>query len=189
MLWSAVVLALFAVPAASALQISLDRDPQQIAYLYGIGLLGTWTALGMNKALEQREVDSTSRRLVALAGGAAVGGASLLLAQGLRIQDQSMNFGAIEWVYFGLLFAALTGWRSLSDRDRKRRFRLIPIAWTVLVAGALSPLWPYQQPVGVVVAALIATTLQVVSPWSEQAARYTLYVRNFDKSKRKTRVA
>ena len=189
MLWSAVVLALLAVPAAAALRVDIDRDPQQIAYLYGMGLLGTWTALGMNKFLEHRRVDSTSRRLVALAGGAALGGVSLPLAQGLHIQDQSMNFGAIEWVYFGLLFAALTGWRGLSDRDRRRRFRLVPVAWTALVAGALTPFWPYQQPVGVVVAALIATTLQIVSPWSEQAARHALYVRNLDKSKRKTNVA
>jgi FtsH-binding integral membrane protein len=185
MLWAAVALALLAVPAAGALGIDPDREPQRIAYLYGMGLLGTWAALGVNKLLEHRTVARTSRRLVAGAVGAALGGAGAVFAHALQIQDRSMNPAAFEWAYLGLLFAALAGWSGLAARDRKRRFRVIPIAWTALLAAALTPLWPYGNPDGVVLAAMIATALQVVSPWSEPAARYALYVRSVEKSKRK----
>lgn len=95
----------------------------------------------------------------------------------------------MEPIFLGLLFAGLTGWRGQTARDRKRRFRLWPVVWTTILAALLTPLWPREQPAGVMVAALIAITLQIVSPWSEQAARHALYVRNFDKSKRKTTAA
>jgi len=189
MLWSAVTLALLAVPAAGALGIDFEREPQRLAYLYGMGLLGTWAALGLNKFLEHRNVARTSRRLVSGITGAALGGVGVAFAHALQIQDHSTNPAAIEWTYLGLLFAALAGWQGLSARDRKRRFRLIPIAWTAMLAAALTPLWPYGNPDGVVLAAMIAAALQIVSPWSEPAARYALYVRSVEKTKRKTMTA
>jgi FtsH-binding integral membrane protein len=189
MLWAAVALALLAAPAAGALGIDPDREPQRLAFLYGMGLLGTWTALGVNKTLENRTLAKTSRRLVAGAAGAAIGGVGAAFAHALQIQDRAVNPAAFEWTYLGLLFAALAGWHGLSARDRKRRFRLIPIAWTAMLAAALTPLWPYHNADGVVLASMIATTLQIVSPWSAPAARYALYVRSVEKTKRKTMTA
>ena len=47
------------------------------------------------------------------------------------------------------------GWYGLTARDRKRRFRLLPIAWTALLAAVLTPLWPYERPDGIAVALLV----------------------------------
>ena len=49
MLWAAPLLALLTIPAAALLGIDPSSNPQQLAYLYGMALLGTWTALVPNK--------------------------------------------------------------------------------------------------------------------------------------------
>jgi len=75
------------------------------------------------------------------------------------------------------MYAASAGWYGLASRDRRKRFRLVPIGLTALLAVLLTPLWPYERPDGVALAALIACTVQIVSPWSEQGSRYAKYVR------------
>ena len=81
MLWAAPLLALLAVPAAAALEIDPARQPQQAAYLYLMGLLGTWTALIPAKALETRRLDGASRRLIAAGTGWLTGFAGIHLAR------------------------------------------------------------------------------------------------------------
>ena len=46
-----------------------------------------------------------------------------------------------------------------------------------------------QRPDGIALAALIAAAIQIVSPWSEQAARYAQYVRPTRKQNRKVKIA
>jgi hypothetical protein len=79
------------------------------------------------------------------------------------------------------MYMASAGWYRLAARDRRRRFCLMPLVWTVLLAAVLVPLWPYQRRDGVAIAAIIAATLQVVSPRSEQASRYAMYARETKK--------
>ena len=81
MLWAAPLLALLTVPAAAILGIDVTSDPQQLAFLYGMALLGTWTTLVPNKLIEFRKLDWINRRLIALAAGLVVGGGSLVLAR------------------------------------------------------------------------------------------------------------
>ena len=76
-----------------------------------------------------------------------------------------------------------------ASRDRRKRFRLVPIGLTALLAVLLTPLWPYQRPDGVALAAVIACTVQIVSPWSEQVARDARFVRYVQKQKRKVKTA
>ena len=71
MLWAAPLLALLTIPAAALLSIDLSSDPQQLAFLYGMALLGTWTTLVPNKLIESRKLDWVNRRLIALAAGLA----------------------------------------------------------------------------------------------------------------------
>ena len=52
MLWAAPLLALLAVPAATLLGIDPAGQPQQLAYLYAMALLGTWLVLIPNKVIE-----------------------------------------------------------------------------------------------------------------------------------------
>jgi hypothetical protein len=190
MLWAAPLLAMLTVPAAAILGIDPSRHPQDLAYLYGMALLGTWTTLIPNKALETRRLDRTGRRLVSLAVGLLVGGAGLVLARSVRLDvnvqheffDNARDFAP---VYFGLLYAIAAGWSSLAARDRKARFRILPILWTGLLSAALLPFWPYDRPDGIAIAALIATGVQLVSPWNRTASQYARYVRASEKQKPK----
>ena len=44
------------------------------------------------------------------------------------------------------------------------------------MAFALTPLWPFHEPVQLVIPA-IALVTQIVSPWDRQAAAYAAYAR------------
>jgi len=192
MLWAAPLLALLAVPATAILGIDPSSSPQQVAYLYGMSLLGTWITLIPSKLLETRALDGTMRRVVALAAGLVVGAIGIALAHSLQLGsskshqffDQPKNF---EVVYFGALYALTAGWSSLARRDRQTRFRFWPILVTTLFAAMLIPVWPYERPDGIAIAALIATAVQLVSPWSEAASLHAQYVRASDKQKRKVK--
>jgi hypothetical protein len=189
MLWAAPILALLTIPAAAILGIDPGRHPQNLAYLYGTALLGTWASLIPSKVLEARRLDRTSRRLVALAVGLLLGGATLVLARSVRLdlnlqREFFDNPRGLAPVYFGLLYGVTGGWASLTARDRKSRIRILPVLGTALLAGALFPFWPYERPDGIAIAALIATTVQVVSPWNRAAALYARYVRASGKQKR-----
>jgi hypothetical protein len=192
MLWTAPLLALLMVPAPSLLDVDPSADPQQLAYLFGMALLGTWTALIPNKAMEARRFDKTTKRLIGLGGGLLLGVVGALLAKNVQIGPTVQNVfdfepRNLEPVYFGGLFAIMTGWLGLTVRDRKARFRFSPILWTGLLATLLMPLWPYERWYGVYIAVLIAAAVQVVSPWNESAAAYAQYVRASEKQKRRAK--
>ena len=194
MLWAAPLVALLTIPAAALLGTDLSSDPQQLAFLYGMTLLGTWTTFVPNKLIEARKLDGTNRRLIALAAGLLVGGVGLVLARTLKLDlspqheffDDPRYLGP---VYFGVLYAVMGGWSSLVARDRSARFRIMPVVATALLATALMPVWPYTRQDGIAIAVLIATTVQLVSPWNETASLYTRYVRAVEKQKRKGQVA
>jgi hypothetical protein len=194
MLWAAPIVSLLTIPAATLLGIDLSSDPQQLAVLYGMSLLGTWTTLVPIKLIEARKVDGTNRRLLAMAAGLLLGGVSLALGRSLQLDfapqtaffENSRNLGP---VYFGALYAVMSGWSSLVARDRVTRFRILPIVGTGLVAAALIPFWPHTRQDGIAVAVLIATAVQLVSPWNEAASLYTRYVRASEKQRRKGQIA
>ena len=78
----------------------------------------------------------------------------------------------------------MAGWSSLTARDRPSRFRIRPVLWTGLLSAALIPLWPYERQDGIAIAAMIATAVQIVSPWNEAASLYARYVKATKKQKR-----
>jgi hypothetical protein len=87
------------------------------------------------------------------------------------------------------MYAVTIGWNGQAARDRSRRFRVLPLVWTLLLAGLLSPLWTERPVEGAVVVAIIAVVLQLASPWSEPAARYNRYVKAVEKARARGRVA
>jgi hypothetical protein len=188
MLWAAPVLALLAIPTMALLGIDPSNNPQQLAYLYGMSLVGTWTALVPSKIIETRKIDGTSRRLIFLAAGLLLGVMGILLSHNLRLDmeiqreffDEPRN---LQVVYFGALYAIMAGWSSVATRDRAARFQIRPLLWTTMLSGALMPFWPYTRPDGIAIALLIALGVQVVSPWNEAASLYTRYVRVTAKNK------
>ncbi len=191
MLRAAVLAGLFSVPASGLLGVDFGR-PQQLAYLFGLTLLGTWGTLLFCKQLEGRSSDSTNRRIIFLMIGLTLGAAGTALAGWTRLElEPTWNvnvvddaFGMSPWVgspghpnplayaiYFGLAFFAIDWWK-LAARDRKARFRIIPVVKTGLIGLLLGLLWPFPQPWGLGVIVLIAVVVQLVSPWSEAAAAY-----------------
>jgi hypothetical protein len=194
MLWAAPLLALLTVPTAAIIGIDVAGDPQQLAFLYGMALLGTWTTLAPNKLIEAKKLDGTNRRLIGLAAGLGLGGVGLLLARVLRLDLTPQraffdNAGNLGPVYFGVLYGVMGLWSSLVTRERPSRFRLLPVLATTVLAGMLTPLWPYTRPDGIAIALLVATTVQLVSPWNEAASLHARYVQAMEKQKRKGQVA
>jgi hypothetical protein len=188
MLWAAPLLALLTLPAAAALEINPERNPQQAAFFYLTALLGTWTALIPGKVLETRRLDWASRRLIAAVVGWLTGFAGLTLARILRL-DLDLQHGyfhnplGLMPFYFAALYLLTAGWWSGTTRDRPSRFQLRTVLWSGLVSLALFSLWPYQRQDGVAIAAMIATAVQLVSPWNRTAAAYAKYVKATKKQK------
>jgi hypothetical protein len=198
MLVAAPLVALLSVPAGGVLGIKMSTEPQQLAYLAILTLLGSWGTLVPAKLLEGRNVEPAIKRLLFLGTGVLLGIGGLFLGQWIHLgpgpawvnQDWGPDFRPISrflsreheplryMSYFGLLYLA-NGWWKLTARDRKARFRFWPTLLVTGIAGLLFPLWPQGQPVGVAVAALVAIVTQVVSPWSEQAATYARYKKKY----------
>jgi hypothetical protein len=188
MLWAAPLVALLSIPAAALLSIDSSGQPQQFAYLYGMTLLGTWIALVPGKIVETRRLDRTTQRLMSLAAGLLLGIIGTVLAHNMHLGLTAQNafFSEpqnLEPVYFGALYALTVGWWSLAARDRRARFRVSPILWTGFLSTILLPFWPYDRQDGIAVAVLIATAVQLVSPWNEAASVYARFVRASEKKK------
>mgnify|MGYP001051936100 CR=1 FL=1 len=190
MLWAALWVGLFVAAAVGLFSIDPTRETGRVVFFYGLALLGTWTALVLNKLLEARETTSGRRRTAAALAGAAVGGCAWILLRILMLGDALDDDGVLFVpLYFAALFAATSAWRGQAVRDRGKRFRLAPIVWTYLVAIVLSPLWLDAAVERVVIAASVAATVQLVSPWDEKAARYAEYVKRLDKSAGRAKTA
>jgi eukaryotic-like serine/threonine-protein kinase len=194
MLWSAPVLGLLGILAVAVLGVDPSAEPQQIAYLYSMSLLGTWTALIPNKLMESRKPDRTMLRLISVGTGLLVGVIGIVLSQTLQLGfapqyaffRQTRNF---EVAYFGTLFGLTANWSRLGARDRASRFRFWPILMTGALGLLLLPLWPYRRPDAVAIAVMVATTVQLVSPWNEAASLYAKYARASERRKGKGRTA
>jgi eukaryotic-like serine/threonine-protein kinase len=194
MLWAAPLLALLTVPAPGLLDINPQTDPQHLAYLFGMALLGTWTVLVPNKTMEIRRFDGVTYRLIALAAGLLLGIVGTLFASTVRLgtNEYLISYSQphnLAPVFFGALYTIMAGWLALTARDRKSRFRFWPILWTGLVSAILVPFfWPYDPREGVYIAVAIATAVQLVSPWNEAAALYKRYITASAKKKSKGKV-
>jgi len=192
MLWAAPLTALLSLPVAGLLGIVPANEPQQLAYLIVMALLGIWSLLAAGKAFEGRTLDPTTRRMLYLGIGLLLGTASLAFDQVFGVGPPSdtpqrilsetvswsdMRTDTLPWAtveslaYFGGLFL-LGGWWKLAGRDRKARFRIWPILASGLIGAVLLPFSPTAMPYGVGIAALVAAVTQVISPWSEPAAAY-----------------
>jgi hypothetical protein len=184
MLWAAPLVALLSVPAAVLMDLDPARQPERAAFLFAMGLLGTWATLAVSKPFDGRG-DSASRRALAVVAGALVGLAGTALAAALDVPFGPVRpgdaFGPREVAeplafagYFALL-QPVGGLWWLAARDRKARFRVWPLLRTAGAAGLLALALPVPQPYGLAAAVVSAAATQLVSPWSKEAAVYARY--------------
>jgi len=195
MLLAAPLAALLAFPVAVGLGVDLAGQPERVAFLFGMSLLGTWATLIPARLLEGRQPGPASRRTLNLGLGALVGLTGAALATWVQLGELP-HWGQLVvsvepsllpyvrqtgWVnpltyaaYFAGL-SALGGWSWQARRDRPSRFRVVPVLRAGAVAAALGLVVPFPEPWGVGVAALTAVVTQSVSPWSEPAAAYARY--------------
>jgi hypothetical protein len=75
--------------------------------------------------------------------------------------------------YFAFLFVVMRWWR-LAEWTRPSRVSLWSIAFAGFVGWALTFLWWFPQPTGMLLAAAIAFTVQLSSPWLSPSQRREL---------------
>ena len=80
---------------------------------------------------------------------------------------------AVTVGYFGLLFVLLR-WARLAEYTRRSRLSIWSIAWCGSAAWLLHFGWWFPQPTGLAVAAIIATSTQLASPWMPPSRRRAL---------------
>jgi hypothetical protein len=193
----AAVAAALSLPLFPELGVSLPRDPLQLAFLFLMTLLGTWAVLFPAKLWETRPADQYTRRLVLFFVGLGLGAVAVALGQWIHLTPNpgwanhawdhrfavwARETGRPEVVdllrftgYFGIAYG-LNGWWKLTARDRSARFQFIPVIKAGVVGAIAGLFWPSPQPWGVLVVTLVAIVLQLVSPWSREAASYARVV-------------
>jgi len=75
--------------------------------------------------------------------------------------------------YFAFLFVILAWWRQ-AEYSRTSRVSIWSITWCGLVAWILHFVWWFPQPIGLLVAAAMAFTIQLSSPWMPPSQRRAL---------------
>ena len=199
MLWAAPCAALASLITGALMQVDLTRRPQDLGFLFAMTLVGSWTILMANKVAEGKDTDLTIRRLIQFAVGVFVGLFSQILGGWLLVQppgtggvlvDLPSLFGGTRpgfepilpmlgyGIYFGLVGLAVDWW-TMTDRDRKARFRVVPVAKVGLLALIPAVLFfpPNVYPFAIPAVLLTSVVVQLASPWSEPAARYAAYAR------------
>jgi serine/threonine protein kinase len=180
-------------------------DPTQFALFFFMILLGSWGALVPGTFWEGREVPAISKRMTYLVAGLIVGLAGAVLSRWAHLGFPSGSgngpiaeeaFRALRprlrseaalamamGAYFALAFA-FNGFWKLTARDRRSRFRFFPVIAAAAIAGMVGIVLPSPQPWGLLTIGLIASTVQLASPWNREAAAYAEYVHKVGKRKR-----
>ena len=184
------------LPAYDLLGVDLPKDPLQLAFLFTMLLLGTWSVLIPAKIWETRRPPITQRRVAYLLAGMLLGAVGMGLSVWTHINpspplyapviNDGLNVGGetpadfrsllMFSTYFGLAFAAIPWWK-ITDRDRDSRFRFWPVIQVGVIATLVGLIWPSPHAWAVLLVVIIATVAQVVSPWDSDAALHAQLVR------------
>jgi hypothetical protein len=159
-------------------------ENEQYAWLTLTSVLGAWAVLIPAKLWEGTRGDQTLRRVSMLVIGLGAGAAAYLGADLLMVNfndspelhssvklDFSANFydanGApllpAYLAYFGALFVGIRWWRQ-ADPLRRTRLSVWSVGMCALAAWVVDWIWRFPQPWGVMVAAIISTSVQLASP-------------------------
>ncbi len=189
MIFAAVICAVMCV-VAILLRGGESIVKEQYAWLALVSLLGSWAILIPSKLWEGTLGDQTLRRVALLIVGLAMGAVAYLAADMLMItfpdtpslHAVSSNLGGRFYdakgapllyaylAYFGGLFATVRWWKQ-ADPLRHTRLSLWNTGWSVFAAWVIDWIWAFPQPWGLMVAAIISISVQLVSPFVPQHDR------------------
>ena len=90
--------------------------------------------------------------------------------------EQGYSQGAVNMplamyaAWFAFLFAVIRWWR-MSEWTRSSHVSLWAVAWCAFIGWAMTFFWWFPQPLGMLLAAAIAFTVQLSSPWLSPSRR------------------
>ena len=184
---------LFGLPMSALFGAGPGSAPELSALLGASALLGVWAVLVPSKLWEGRRVDTITRRCTFGAVGVAVGAIVVTAIDWVhagpafgfdRIMSGSVGFwgdvtglesnqvAAPGMLADSALIFAFGPWASLAARDRYRRLRVWPVAWSALIGLVACSLVPAPVSWSVAVPTLMAVVLQLVSPRCPASARH-----------------
>jgi hypothetical protein len=158
-------------------------NPAQFVWLGLVATAASWAILVPSKFWEGHRGEPILRRFGLLCVGLGLGFAAWWLQERLLV-DLTSNpdflpalfprpASDLSWQvylgYFGFLFPALRWWK-LADPLRYTRFSLVSTCVCVFWAWLLNVLWPFPQPWGLMLAAIVAISVQLSSPWVDPSA-------------------
>jgi len=183
MLLAAVVAAIMSIVAV-ILRGQTSVEQNQFAWLTLTSVLGSWAVLIPSTFWAGTDGDQTLRRVTMLVVGLLVGAAAYLASTTLLVQfddakgvhefiqlDFSKNFYDTKGLpqlpaylaYFGALLASIRWWRQ-ADPLRRTRLSVWNVGAAVMGAWVVDWFWRFPQPWGLMVAAIISTSVQLAAP-------------------------
>ncbi|MBN1852366.1 MAG: protein kinase [Pirellulales bacterium] len=163
--------------------------PGPVIWFSVVGMLGAWAIIIPSKFAEGKVEDQASMRFIMLIMGLLVGGAAAGLYNVMAVQlpmegeltQYPPFFGQtiaspskiplVAFVgYFGFLYVILRWWIQASW-IRNARLSLWTVGCCVFWAWLLHLFWWFPQPAGMMIAAVIAVTVQFSSPWLPMSQR------------------
>ena len=198
MMWAAPVAAGLAYVTSLLMDVDPTKQPQQVSFLFGMTLLGTWTNLASARLLEGWKLDRYTSRIITLGLGMVVG---LLGSAYANVIDMA-SFNSISSnstavlgpnglstpfayvTFFGLL-NLIGGLPSYAARDRASWIRFFSLWWVALVAFLVGLAVAFPEPWAIAIAVLTALVTGIVGTRDRKAARYAKYVARQEKLARK----
>jgi hypothetical protein len=189
LLMSSIVVGVLSLVLMMAAGVSLDGSVGSWAFFVWFTLTaiaGSWTVLAVSKLWEGRDGDPMIRRFLLLVLGMGLGAVSFLawrmlfvdvqldrltqrpIAPEMLADNMYSAAGGVQLagflVYFGGLLVALRWWRQ-ADPLRTTRVSVWSVAVAGLWAWVLHLFWTFPQPLGLLLAAVIAVGVQISAPW------------------------
>ena len=163
-----------------------------VAWLAIMTTASSWAILTLSRRWEMRDEDSIAFRFVLMVAGLILGTLSYQLSEYLLVPwadilssspiDVSLNDKQLSqrWrgfyddagfplltghmAYFATLFWAVRWWRQ-SDILRRKRFSILTILWSVLVAALIQGIFYFPTPWCFILAGTTSFVVQLASPW------------------------
>ena len=163
-----------------------------VAWLAIMTTASSWAILTLSRRWEMRDEDSIAFRFVLMVAGLILGALSYQLSEYLLVPwadvmssspiDVSLDDKQLSqrWrgfydeagfpllaghmAYFATLFWAVRWWRQ-SDILRRKRFSILTILWSVLVAALIQGIFYFPTPWCFILAGTTSFVVQLASPW------------------------